>query len=889
MLAFFIKRIIVVGLIGMLLFSQNIVWAVSGTWTQTDWSGGDGQTAWSASDEFSSSTGIKYLTSGELTIDFGWLTSWSYRKKITFNNSDQAENLTNFPVLVHLTSSNFDFSKAKTDGADIRFTDSDGTTTLDYEIEKWDDASEIAEVWVRVPQINASSNTDYIYIYYGNSLASDDQDAANVWDDNYVAVFHLGETSGFNLNNSTGGTDGSKTGTNQPPPLTSGKINGAQDFDGIDDRITAATNYGIAKGPTTLEIWANLETTSKKGTFMKIGGDGGTGYGFGVGSNDFESNGNDFIIIFESVRWINTGLDFGTGWHRAVLTLDASGNPAAFLDGTAGDAIATGSPNTPNSSMAIGGYTNSVNRYFDGPLDEVRISNVKRSDSWIKASYLSDSNTFASYSSEESGGGSSSSGTLTSSIFDTTQSSYFGDLTYTAATPANTSVSVKIRSSNSSSMAGATDFSSCNAITSATDISTNNCITDGHQYLQYFITLSNSDGTSTPIFSDISIYYSDTAPSPSPTPIQQTDSSSSSESTSSSPSGPTVCTDSAPTGVPDLFQIDTGPNSATLHFKTVNGSTGYQIGFGTDDSASQFGDSFNYSGPEWAQKRAINNLNSNTRYFFKVKAANGCNAGGFSNTISAVTKGDSTPVITTLRTQPPLAQKIGGKVEDTAKSVSEIPYLENVVDKKVEVKKIEIKEKPSVVSYEVKEGDSLWLIAQKFFGNGVKFPEIIDFNKVKLPDIDFGKLASGMKLDIDLSKLTPEQRKEVAPETMPENGGYDLDIKIMADTGSPVKGAKVTLHSTPRDALTNADGIASFRNVEPGKHTVYIAYNGYNGGGQAVNVTGDNKNLELVMQIKLTDGFNSPKVMGVITVMGGALAVLTFLLLKSRRKLRHAK
>lgn len=49
--------------------------------------------------------------------------SWTYRKTVTFTNSASTENLTNFPILVKLTASNFDFTKAQSAGQDIRFVD----------------------------------------------------------------------------------------------------------------------------------------------------------------------------------------------------------------------------------------------------------------------------------------------------------------------------------------------------------------------------------------------------------------------------------------------------------------------------------------------------------------------------------------------------------------------------------------------------------------------------------------------------------------------------------------------------------------------------------------------------------------------------------------------
>jgi len=98
-----------------------------------------------------------------------------------------------------------------------------------------------------------------------------------------------------------------------------------------------------------------------------------------------------------------------------------------------------------------------------------------------------------------------SSGTLTSNIFDSNAGgSYWGILTYTSS---GSTVTVKARSSDSSTMSGATAFSSCTAISSGSDISSNNCMTDGQQYIQYQITLTSADTSVTPTISDISTAF----------------------------------------------------------------------------------------------------------------------------------------------------------------------------------------------------------------------------------------------------------------------------------------------------------------------------------------------------------------------------------------------
>ena len=61
-----------------------------------------------------------------------WLEGWSYGKKITIPANSIDADLTDFPATVYLNSSNFDFSKTKQDGSDIRFTDKN-LSLLKYE------------------------------------------------------------------------------------------------------------------------------------------------------------------------------------------------------------------------------------------------------------------------------------------------------------------------------------------------------------------------------------------------------------------------------------------------------------------------------------------------------------------------------------------------------------------------------------------------------------------------------------------------------------------------------------------------------------------------------------------------------------------------------------
>jgi hypothetical protein len=93
--------------------------------------------------------------------------------------------------------------------------------------------------------------------------------------------------------------------------------------------------------------------------------------------------------------------------------------------------------------------------------------------------------------------------TLTSNIYDTTTASDYGLLTYTATTPAGSSVSVKVRTGNQANLSDASNFNVCAATSSGVDLS-GGCSPDNKRYVQYEVTLTGN-GLVTPTFSDITI------------------------------------------------------------------------------------------------------------------------------------------------------------------------------------------------------------------------------------------------------------------------------------------------------------------------------------------------------------------------------------------------
>ena len=116
---------------------------------------------------------------------------WAYYRPISILWNDPnatSTALIEFQVPIELTSTNFDFTKAASDGSDLRFTLSDQTTTLSYWIETWDSVNQYAKIWVKVPSIPLNDSTFNILMWYGYSLgtiasASSGTDTFDFFDD----------------------------------------------------------------------------------------------------------------------------------------------------------------------------------------------------------------------------------------------------------------------------------------------------------------------------------------------------------------------------------------------------------------------------------------------------------------------------------------------------------------------------------------------------------------------------------------------------------------------------------------------------------------------------------------------------------------------------------
>lgn len=341
--------------------------------------------------------------------------AWSWKRKLTFSGNVSATNLDDFPVLVHLTSVNFDFTKAQNNGEDIRFMDSDTCPTdgtpLKHEIERWDKAGLQAWVWVKVPRIDGGSAADFIYMFYGNAAAPDGQDATNVWNSNYKIVSHMADNpDNASIWDSTQYVNhGAKAAANQPIQAAS-KIDYGQQFSGLPENIKIPHDVDYSTtGDFAVEFWTNFTQQVAWSSFAVKW----SGVGFRqwliqlAGSSD--ANSRKLVWFVGSSCQAVSSYIYTTGtlndatWYHIVCNIVGT-TMRVYFNGVA-DAttkVFSGTRAHCNAPITIGMNDDGDQQPLIGFIDEFRRYNGDMTTDWIMASYRSGNETLLTFGAEES-------------------------------------------------------------------------------------------------------------------------------------------------------------------------------------------------------------------------------------------------------------------------------------------------------------------------------------------------------------------------------------------------------------------------------------------------------------------------------------------------------
>jgi RHS repeat-associated protein len=370
---------------------------------------------------------IDYTTataSVSLTVNETQCTSngYSYQRAIVIDhtkvpNTDQV----NFPFLFNTTDPTLALATATNgghvtspNGYDIIFTsDPAGQNILNYEMEEYDPVHGQVIAWVRIPTLSHTTDT-VLYVFYGNpSITTSQQNPTGVWDSNYQAVYHLANVGTGTAADSTANGN---NGTLNLVSTATGEIDGAVGFNGASSYIQIPEQDFQSFFPTSdavfsesFEVWFK---TASNGVILSV--DDGTEPNNAPGSYVPALYIDNAGMLRASFYWHGSASNQivtiepynDNKWHYAVDTYNGksnnyngseTGTETLFVDGNA-----VGTQTVTDYSWSNGtqlgvflgtGWTGiwpSMNGswyYFNGALDDVKLSGIARSADWIATAY----------------------------------------------------------------------------------------------------------------------------------------------------------------------------------------------------------------------------------------------------------------------------------------------------------------------------------------------------------------------------------------------------------------------------------------------------------------------------------------------------------------------
>ncbi len=324
--------------------------------------------------------------------------SYSHRLALTINKEHIGEELTDFPVVVQLTSEQSHlFNTAREDGYDLVFTDKNNTK-LSHEIESFDKNNKEATIWVKVPTLKPTEDT-VLYLYYGNPISDNNQNVSDVWSNGYVSTWHLDDDPADQLLSSTSEADHIRPlngGVNKEEFLSSGKIGNALKANGVSKLFSASKGKYLFSGDFTLSLWMrSTAATNFPYLVSNETASGGVRDGFGLGFTG--STGRPFFLSETSCCNSTEGVTAVNNdeWHHIVGVRDGD-NLRLYIDSahegtrSGGVNIDFSNPSLQVQKLTLGSDAGN-NFAYTGKLDEVRVANVMRSSAWISAEYANQS------------------------------------------------------------------------------------------------------------------------------------------------------------------------------------------------------------------------------------------------------------------------------------------------------------------------------------------------------------------------------------------------------------------------------------------------------------------------------------------------------------------
>jgi hypothetical protein len=356
-----------------------------------------------------------------------WLGTWAKRRKLTLSREFIDEDLLNFPVMLHISNASgvngSDLSSVLVEIAlgtkKIAVTTADGVTQCNVEIDCWSPSIGHGWFWVGVPKISGTAITE-LYLYYDGSQpdntsyvgATGDTPAKLVWNADHVSVYHFNSdpATGVLKDSSQHGYPGSVSGTGIK--WSYGKVGLAWEFSGNNHVVLGPGTINLTAEFTAEVVFAYTGLAYISTLINKVG----------YPAESFSDSPFHLYLIGGTKRLVSalqTNNDYNNDselsppggvsqstWQNFAVTYKKAESHNLYQAGVK----VLSSPISFEISASgrfwacarASAGTQVLNTHLVGYICEVRISRVKRSTAWMKATHYSYLDGLVSFGAEES-------------------------------------------------------------------------------------------------------------------------------------------------------------------------------------------------------------------------------------------------------------------------------------------------------------------------------------------------------------------------------------------------------------------------------------------------------------------------------------------------------
>ena len=321
----------------------------------------------------------------------------SYQAQLTVQGYDGAE-LTDFPVLVRLspqTVDGFHYGTCQADGSDVVFVDENGDP-LPYQLDTWNPSGE-SLFWVRLPTLRPGVT---FYVRWGDKESNNVVDSARsaaTWNENYGAVWHMGEASGVCANSTGHGSKYDATPKGNPMSNAGESVR----YDGNDAPVGGART--TSQGGNAYLVVPDYDALQCGDTFtfsgwMRLTGTCNWGNPLSRKTNPDENSGWEMMLIGSSLSQVraygrNAKIEvtfekpgFDKTWAHFALVysgpnVSVYGNGALLKSGMVTAVNDNGNP------LYIGNTGKADGHFVKGAFDELRLMKGAASVDWVKAEH----------------------------------------------------------------------------------------------------------------------------------------------------------------------------------------------------------------------------------------------------------------------------------------------------------------------------------------------------------------------------------------------------------------------------------------------------------------------------------------------------------------------